>query len=93
MLIRICIRLFIHVNICLCVSVCIYICVYELTHVDVCLWMCVSVYKSTSDRMTRLVLKVPTFPMGALARVGTVTMPALQVKAWGATTTQKAPSA
>ncbi|CAE7454462.1 WRAP73 [Symbiodinium natans] len=33
-------------------------------------------------RMTRLVLKVPTFPTGALARVGTVTMPSLRVEAF-----------
>ena len=34
-------------------------------------------------RMSRLVLKVPIFPSGTLARVGTVTMPSLRVQAMG----------
>ncbi|CAE7696877.1 WRAP73 [Symbiodinium sp. CCMP2456] len=33
-------------------------------------------------RMSRLVLKVPIFPSGTLARVGTVTMPSLRVQAF-----------
>ncbi|CAE7906178.1 WRAP73, partial [Symbiodinium necroappetens] len=32
--------------------------------------------------MSRLVLKVPIFPSGTLARVGTVTMPSLRVQAF-----------